>query len=53
MDYYCKVCDNSVKIKNKYRQFKSPTQKEFDKCKHIKITIENPRTKDIDRKLYA
>ena len=48
MDYYCKVCDKSVKIKNKYKHFKSRTNEEFDKCKHIKLIIGNPLIKDIE-----
>ena len=53
MDYHCKVCDKPVKIKNKHKRFKSKTHKEFDKCKHIKLTIENPLIKDIDRIFFA
>ena len=53
MDYYCKVCDKFVKINNKNKHFKSKTHKELDKCKHTKLTIENPLMKDIDRIFHA
>ena len=53
MDYYCKVCDKSVKIKNKFKHLKSKPHREFDKCKHIKLTIRNPLIKDVDRIFYA
>ena len=33
---YCEACDIIIKPKSKYKLFKSKTQKEFDKCKHIK-----------------
>ena len=41
MTYYCEVCDKFIKPKSKYKHFKSNIHKEFDKCKHIKLTIEN------------
>ena len=45
MDYYCKMCDKTVKIKNKYKHFNSKTYKEIDKCKYIKSTTVNPLKK--------
>ena len=45
MDYYFKVCHKSVKMKNTYKHYQSKTHKEFDKCKHMKLTFENPLIK--------
>ena len=49
MDYYCKVCDMFIKPKSKHKHFKSNVNKELNKCKHIKLTIENPDLNDKDR----
>ena len=53
MDYYSEVCDKFIKPKSKYKQLKSYIHKEFDRCKHIEITIENRNIIDIDEILYA
>ena len=53
MSYYCDVCDKPIKHKSKIKHFKSNTRKEFDKCKHIKLTTENPNINDIDEKFCA
>ena len=42
MDYFCDVFDKFIKPKSKYNHFKSNTHKEFDKCKHMELAIENP-----------
>ena len=47
MDYYREVFDIFIKPKGKNKHLKSDTYKKFDKCTHIKLTIENP---DIIRK---
>ena len=52
MDYYCEVRCKFVKPKSKYKHFKSNTHKEFDICEHIKITIENPDTNNVDISFY-
>ena len=49
MSYNCEVCYRFVKPTSKYKHFISNIHKEFDKCKHIKITIENPDINNIDR----
>ena len=41
MDYYCDVSDKFIKPKSKNKHFKSNIHKEFDKCKHMELTIEN------------
>ena len=53
MDYYCDVCDKLIKPKSKYKHFKLNTHKEFDKCKHMKLTIENLDIDDIDEVFHA
>ena len=48
MDKYCEVCDKFIKPKNKYKHFKSNMHKEFDKSKHIILTIENLFMNEVD-----
>ena len=52
MSYYCEVCYTFVKPTSKYKPFKSIIHKEIDKCKHMKLTIENPDINNIDRAFY-
>ena len=47
MSYYCDCCYKTIKLISK-KHFKSFTHKEFDKCKHITLTIENSDLKKID-----
>ena len=42
MEYYCEVCDKFIKLKSKFKHFKSNTHKEFHKGKLMEITIEKP-----------
>ena len=43
MDYYCKVCDRSVKIKSKKKHLNSQTHKNIDDREVIRrYRIENP-----------
>ena len=48
MNYYCERCDKQIKPKSKYKHFKSSIHKEFDRCEHIKVSIENPNIIDVD-----
>ena len=52
MDYYCEACDKFVEPKSKNKHFKSNVRKEFDKCKHLKLTIENFDINKVDRTFY-
>ena len=52
MKDYCEVCHRFVKPTSKYKYFESKIQKEFDNCKHIKLTIKNPVINNIDRAFY-
>ena len=53
MDYYCEKCDKNIKLQSKNRHFKPTLHKEFDRCEHIKLRIENPNLNDIDETFYA
>ena len=53
MSYYCDVCDKIIKLKSRNKHFKSTNHKEFDRCKHVKLTIENPNINDLDRVFYS
>ena len=53
MSYYCSVCDKTIKLESKYKHFKSNIYKEFERSKHLKITIENPNINDIDELFYV
>ena len=52
MSCYCDVCDKTIKVKSKKNHLKSLSHKEFDKCKHIKLTIKNPDINKIDNAVY-
>ena len=41
-----------MKHKFKNKHFKSLTHRNFDKCKHIKLTIKNPDINKIDNIVY-
>ena len=45
MRYYC---DKRIKLKSKNKHFEPNIHKEFNKCKYIKFTIENPNINNID-----
>ena len=52
MSYYCNVCDKTIKFKSKNNHLKSLSHREFDKSKHIKLTIENLDINRIDSLLF-
>ena len=39
MSYYCDICLRDVKKKSKYSHLKSKSHKEFEKYKHIKLSL--------------
>ena len=45
MSYYCDAFDKTFNLESKSRHFKSNVHKEFDRCKHIKLTTKNPNIK--------
>ena len=42
MDYQCEISDIFIKTQSKHEHFMSNSHKEFNKCKHTKLTLENP-----------
>ena len=52
MRYYCDVCLKGIKKKSKYSHLKSKTHKEFEKYKHIILSLKNVELKDVDELLY-
>ena len=53
MDYYCETCNIFIKPKSKSKHFKSINHKNLDKHRHIKLTIDNPSTDNIDEIFYS
>ena len=53
MDYYCDACDKFIKPQSKYKQIKSNTHNEFDRCKHTERPIKNPHIDGIDEIIYV
>ena len=53
MSYFRDVCDKTIKLKSKSSHFKSNIHKEFDKGKHIILTIENRNINNVDELFYA
>ena len=53
MGYYCYVFDKFIKPKSKCTHFLSNARKNFDKCEHMEITIENLDLNNNDEVFYA
>ena len=53
MNYYCEAWNLNIKPKSNYKHLKSNAHKEFERCKNIEISIENPNINDVDRILYS
>ena len=51
-DYYCDICDKTIKIKSVNEHLKSLSHSELDKCIRINHTIENPNFVIIDEIFY-
>ena len=52
MRYYCDICLEDVEQKIKKSHLKSKSHKEFEKYKHIILSLKNVDMKDIDEILY-
>ena len=52
MDYYCEVCLRHIKPKNKYKPFKSKSHIEFNKCKHILLSLKDIDIENVDEAFY-
>ena len=52
MRYYCETCLRDVEKKSKYSHLKSISHKQFEKYKHIILSLKNVDIKDVDEILY-
>ena len=52
MRYYCNICLLDIKKKSKHSHLKSKNHKEFEKYKHIILSLKNVDIKDVDKVLY-
>ena len=52
MRYYCVFCLRDIKKRSNYSGLKSKSQKQFEKYKHIKLSLTNVDSKDVDEILY-
>ena len=52
MTYYCDICLRDNRKKSKYSHLKSKSHKEFEKYKHIVLSLKNVDIKDVDEILY-
>ena len=52
MRYYCDICLTDVKKRSKNSHLKSKSHKEFEKYKHIILSLKNTDIKDVDEILY-
>ena len=52
MRYYCNICLLDIKKKSKYSHLKSKCHKEFEKYKHIILSLKNVDIKDVDEILF-
>ena len=52
MSYYCETCLKDVKKKSNYSHLKSKSHKEFEKYKHIILSLKNVDIKDVDEILH-
>ena len=52
MAYYCEVCYKHINHKSIYKHFKSKSHKNFDKCEHITLTLNDIETNNVDEAFY-
>ena len=52
MRYYCKICLLDIKKKSKHSHLKLKSHKEFEKYKHIILSLKNVDIKDVDEILF-
>ena len=52
MRYYCDICLRDNKKKCKYSHLNSKSHKEFEKYKHVKLSLKKVDIKDVDEILY-
>ena len=51
MRCFCDICLRDIKKKSKYSYLKSKSHEEFEKYKHIKLSLKNVDIKDVDELL--
>ena len=52
MRYYCDICLRDNKKKSEHPHMKSKSHNEFEKYKHIILSLKNVDMKDVDEILY-
>ena len=52
MRYYCNICLLDIYKKSKHSHLKSKSHKEYEKYKHIILSLKNVDIKDVDEILY-
>ena len=52
MSYYCDICLRDIKKKSEHSHLKSKSHKDFEKYKHILMSLKNDDIKDVDEILY-
>ena len=48
MRHYCDICLRDIKTESKFSHLKSKSYKEFEKYKHIILSLKNVDVKDVD-----
>ena len=48
MRYYCDICLGDIKKKSKHSHLKCKAHEEFEKYKHITLSLKNVDLKDVD-----
>ena len=52
MSYYCEICLRGIKKKSKHSHLKSKSHEEFEKYKHIILSLKSVDIIDVDEILY-
>ena len=52
MGYFCEICLKDIEKKSQFSHLESKSHKEFEKYKHLKVTLKNVDKKDVDEILY-
>ena len=49
MNFYCDICEKTIKLKSKNNHFESLTHIQYETSFRIKHTIQNPKFFDVDK----
>ena len=52
MSHYCDISLRDIQKKSKHSHLKSKSRKEFEKYKHLILSLKNVDIKDVDEILY-